>query len=70
MSSINRKDKPMATDKNVDEGKGRLKEAAGSLTDNQDLKNEGRGDRAKASLKDKVDKVAEVAKGALDRDRD
>jgi uncharacterized protein YjbJ (UPF0337 family) len=59
----------MATDKNVDEGKGRLKEAAGSLTDNRDLKNEGRGDRAKASLKDKVDKVAEVAKSALDRDR-
>jgi uncharacterized protein YjbJ (UPF0337 family) len=60
----------MATDKNVDEGKGRLKEAAGSLTDNRDLKNEGRGDRAKASLKDKVDRVAEVAKSALDRDRD
>lgn len=59
----------MATDKNVDEGKGRLKEAAGSLTDNRDLKNEGRGDRTKASLKDKVDKVAEVAKSALDRDR-
>jgi len=45
----------MATDKNVDEGKGRLKEAAGSLTDDQDLKNEGKSDRAKASVKDKVD---------------
>jgi uncharacterized protein YjbJ (UPF0337 family) len=58
----------MSTDKNVDEGKGRLKEAAGSLTGDDDLKNEGKADRSKASLKDKVDKVAEKAKGALDRD--
>jgi uncharacterized protein YjbJ (UPF0337 family) len=57
----------MSTDKNIDEGAGRLKEAAGSLTDNEDLKNEGKLDRAKASLKDKVDHVAERAKDALDR---
>ena len=57
----------MSTDKNVDEGKGRLKEAAGSLTDNEDLKNEGRGDRAVGSAKDKVDKVADRVKNALDR---
>lgn len=59
----------MATDKNVDEGKGRLKEAAGSLIGDRDLKNEGKGDRAKASLKDKVDKAAGAAKGVLDGDR-
>jgi uncharacterized protein YjbJ (UPF0337 family) len=64
----NGKEMLMATDKNVDEGKGRLKEAAGSLTDDQDLKNEGKGDRAKAAVKDKVDKVADKAKDALDRD--
>ena len=58
----------MATDKNVDEGKGRLKEAAGSLTDDQDLKNEGKSDRAKTAVKDKVDKVANKAKDALDGD--
>lgn len=58
----------MATDKNVDEGKGRLKEAAGSLTNDQDLKNEGKSDRAKAAVKDKVDKVANKAKDALDRE--
>jgi uncharacterized protein YjbJ (UPF0337 family) len=57
----------MTTDKSVDEGKGRLKEAAGSLTGDNDLKNEGKADRAKASVKDKVDKVAEKAKDALDR---
>jgi uncharacterized protein YjbJ (UPF0337 family) len=59
----------MSTDKNIDEGKGRLKEAAGSLTGDDDLKNEGRGDRAKASVKDKVDRVAEKAKNVLDRDK-
>jgi uncharacterized protein YjbJ (UPF0337 family) len=59
----------MSTDKNIDEGKGRLKEAAGSLTGDDDLKNEGTGDRAKASVKDKVDRVAEKAKDVLDRDK-
>ncbi|HEX5852558.1 MAG TPA: CsbD family protein [Solirubrobacteraceae bacterium] len=60
----------MSTDKNVDEGKGRLKEAAGSLTDDDDLKDEGKVDRAKASVKDKVDRVADKAKDALDQDKD
>ncbi len=57
------------TDKNVDEGKGRIKEAAGSLTGDDSLKNEGKGDQAKASIKDKVDSVADKAKGLLDRDK-
>jgi uncharacterized protein YjbJ (UPF0337 family) len=59
----------MSTDKNVDEGAGRLKEAAGSLLDDDDLKNEGKGDRAKASIKDKIDKAADKAKEVLDHDR-
>lgn len=54
------------SDKHADEGKGRLKEAAGSLTGDDDLKNEGKGDRAKASVKDKVDGAADKVKGALD----
>jgi len=57
------------TDKNVDEGKGRIKEAAGSLTSDDSLKNEGKGDQAKASIKDKVDSVADKAKSLLDRDK-
>lgn len=48
------------TDKHVDEGKGRLKEAAGSLTDDRSLKNEGKVDQGKATVKDKVDKVADT----------
>jgi uncharacterized protein YjbJ (UPF0337 family) len=47
------------TDKNVDEAKGRVKEAAGSLTGDKDLKNEGKVDQAKSSVKDAVDKVGD-----------
>lgn len=56
-------------DKNVDEGKGRIKEAAGSLAGDDSLKNEGKADQAKASVKDKVDKTADKAKDLLDRDK-
>jgi len=66
--TANGKEKLVPTNKNVDEGKGRLKEAAGSLANDQDLKNEGKSDRAKASVKNKVDKLAGKAKDALDRD--
>ncbi len=58
----------MDTDKSLDEVKGRLKEAAGSLTGDDGLKNEGKVDRAKASVKDKVDRAADRAKEALNRD--
>ena len=47
-------------DKHIDEGKGRLKQAAGSLTDDQSLKNEGKADQAKATVKDEVDKVVDA----------
>jgi uncharacterized protein YjbJ (UPF0337 family) len=51
------------SDKNVDEGKGRVKEAAGSLTGDKELKNEGKVDQAKSSVKDGVDKVADKVTG-------
>jgi uncharacterized protein YjbJ (UPF0337 family) len=51
------------TDKNVDEAKGRVKEAAGSLTDDKDLKNQGKVDQAKSSFKDAVDKVSDKVTG-------
>lgn len=59
----------MTTDKNIDEGKGRLKEAAGSLTGDEDLKNEGKVDRATGSIKDKIDHLADKAKDALHPDK-
>jgi uncharacterized protein YjbJ (UPF0337 family) len=46
------------TNKNTDKAKGRAKEAAGALTGNTRLKNEGRADHAKGSAKNAVDKVA------------
>ncbi len=54
-------------DKHVDEAKGRLKEAAGSLTDDDELRDEGKADKAKSSVKDGADKVSEKVKEAVDR---
>jgi uncharacterized protein YjbJ (UPF0337 family) len=51
------------TDKNIDQAKGRIKEAAGALTGDQRLKSEGHVGQAKGSLKKAVDKVAETVKG-------
>ena len=48
------------TNKNVDKAKGRAKEAAGALSGDKRLKNEGRVDQAKGSAKKTVDKVAET----------
>jgi uncharacterized protein YjbJ (UPF0337 family) len=54
----------MADSGSVDKATGKVKKAAGELTDDQDLKNEGRVDKASGSLKSAVDK----AKDALHRD--
>jgi uncharacterized protein YjbJ (UPF0337 family) len=57
-------------DGTADDAKGRVKEAAGSLTDDKSLKNEGKVDRASGSVKDKVgdasDKVKDVIRGDKD----
>ena len=51
------------TNKNTDKVKGRAKEAAGAVTGNWRLKNEGRADHAKGSAKNAVDKVADTLTG-------
>jgi uncharacterized protein YjbJ (UPF0337 family) len=51
------------TNKNTDKAKGRVKEAAGALTGDRHLKNEGRVDRAKGSAKKAVDKVGDTLTG-------
>jgi uncharacterized protein YjbJ (UPF0337 family) len=48
------------TNKNVDKAKGRVKEAAGALTGNRRLKNKGRVDQAKSSVKNAVDTVGDT----------
>lgn len=52
----------------TDEAKGRIKEAAGALTDDDDLKREGKTDQAEGKAKEAVDKAADKVKDTLDRD--
>jgi uncharacterized protein YjbJ (UPF0337 family) len=58
-------------DGKLDEGKGRVKEAAGSLTDDDSLKNEGKVDKAagktKQAVSDASDKVGDAIGGAADK---
>jgi len=49
--------------KNIDKPKGRVKKATGALTGNRRLKNEGRADHAKGSVKNAVDKVSNAVTG-------
>jgi uncharacterized protein YjbJ (UPF0337 family) len=49
---------------NVDEAKGRAKEAVGDLTDNDRLKREGKVDRAGAEVKEKADDAVDKGKEA------
>jgi uncharacterized protein YjbJ (UPF0337 family) len=51
------------TDKNIDKAKGRVKQAAGALSGDRHLKNEGRVEEAKGSAKKTVDKVADTLTG-------
>jgi len=53
-------------DERIDDMKGRAKEAAGDLTGNDDLQRKGKADQAGASVKDKVNKVANAVKGKID----
>lgn len=55
-------------DGTMDEGKGRTKEALGDVTGDQDLKEEGKVDRASGKIKDKVGDVADKAKEMLRKD--
>ena len=49
----------------IDDMKGRAKQAAGDLTDNDNLKREGKVDRAGATVKEKVGDVADAIKDHL-----
>jgi uncharacterized protein YjbJ (UPF0337 family) len=50
----------------IDEAKGRAKEAAGDLTDDEKLKREGKVDRASSSVKDKIGDAADKVGDAID----
>jgi uncharacterized protein YjbJ (UPF0337 family) len=52
-------------DGSLDNTKGKVKEAAGDLTDDQSLKNEGKVDKASGSIKDAVGGTADKVKDAV-----
>jgi uncharacterized protein YjbJ (UPF0337 family) len=64
----NRKEPPMGN--NVDDAKGRVKEAAGDLTDNDRLKREGKADQVGAKVKEMVDDVKEKVEDVVDDVKD
>ena len=51
-----------------EELKGRAKEAAGAVTDDDDLKNEGKVDQASAKIKDTAGDVVDKVKDVVNRD--
>jgi uncharacterized protein YjbJ (UPF0337 family) len=68
-------------DANIDQVKGKVEEAAGSLTGNKDLESEGKADRRAGDAKEKLahakDKIEEViddveakVEGVVDRAKD
>ena len=53
---------------NMDELKGRAKEAVGDLTDDERMQREGQADQAEGKVKDAIDDTADKAKDLVDRD--
>jgi uncharacterized protein YjbJ (UPF0337 family) len=58
----------MADDGTVDKAKGNVKQAAGDLTGDKDLKREGKVDEASGKTKNAVGAAADKVKNALHRD--
>ena len=54
----------------TDRASGRVKQAAGDLTDNEDLKNEGRKDEFAGKAKDAVGDVKDKVDDAIDKIKD
>ncbi len=56
------------SDHKTDEAKGRAKEATGSLTGDDELKNEGKADRASSSVKKKAENAVDSVKDKFKKD--
>jgi len=52
-------------DGSIDKAKGRLKEAAGALADDDSLRREGKVDQAAGSIKEKAGKAIDAVKDTL-----
>jgi uncharacterized protein YjbJ (UPF0337 family) len=57
-------------DGTYDRAKGRIKEAAGDLTDDDELEREGKLDQASGNVKDKLGNVKEKAEDVVDKVKD
>ena len=55
---------------NTDDAKGRIKEAAGDLTGDDDLQEEGKVDQAAGTVKDVADSAKDKVDDAVDSVRD
>ena len=55
---------------NADDAKGRVKEAVGDLTNDRDLKNEGKADQAGARVKEAAEGAKDKVAGAVDSVKD
>lgn len=57
-------------DKDLDQAKGRIKQAAGDLTDNERLKKQGKADETAGKAKEFLEDVKDKADDMVDRARD
>lgn len=60
----------MSGEAKFDDAKGRMKEAAGDVTGDEDLQREGKADQAAASVKDKLHQAKEKAGDMVDKAKD
>jgi uncharacterized protein YjbJ (UPF0337 family) len=59
----------MNMDNDLDQAKGRIKQAAGDLTGNKDLKKQGKADEAAGKAKEVIEDTKDKAEGLVDRAR-
>jgi uncharacterized protein YjbJ (UPF0337 family) len=57
-------------DNDLDQAKGRIKQAAGDLTDNKDLKKEGKADETAGKVKEFVEDMKDKAEDLIDNVKD
>ena len=60
----------MNMDNDLDQAKGRIKQAAGDLTGNKDLKKQGKADEAAGKAKEFIEDTKDKAEDLVDRARD
>jgi len=54
----------------LEQAKGKVKQAAGDVTDNDELRREGKTDEAAGKAKETIDKVEDKAKDVVDNVKD